>query len=80
LWAWISFLWYSTNHRITAIHDAARKGDLAEVKDLLMDNPELIAGKDDHSYHDNGMTPLYVAAQLGRKDMAELLRQHGGHD
>jgi ankyrin repeat protein len=28
----------------------------------------------------NGVTPLHWAVAKGRKDVAELLREHGGHD
>jgi uncharacterized protein len=57
------------------IHDAAKKGDLAKVKALLKDNPDLIAGKDSA-----GATPLHWAVYGGHKDVVELLRQHGGHE
>jgi hypothetical protein len=51
------------------IQDAAKSGDLEKVKALLKDNLDM-----------NGGTPLYWAARLGHKDVAELLRQHGGHE
>jgi hypothetical protein len=54
------------------IHDAAAGGDLEKVKALLKDNPNLVANKDDN-LDMNGGTPLYWAARLGHKDMAELL-------
>jgi hypothetical protein len=50
------------------IHDAASSGDLAKVKALLKDNPELVSGKDS-----NGWTPLHLATMIGNKDMAKLL-------
>ena len=51
-----------------AIHDAARSGDLAKVKTLLQDNPDLVFSKDDM-----GATPLHYAAGHGHRDVAELL-------
>jgi hypothetical protein len=50
------------------IHDAAKAGDLAKVKALLKENPELIFSK-----HDFGMMPLHWAAFKGYKDVVELL-------
>src|ERR1017187_5732369 len=50
------------------IHDAAKFGDLAKVKALLKDNPDLVFSKDDY-----GQTPLHYAAYFCQKDVAELL-------
>ena len=51
------------------IHDAARNGDLAKVKALLSDNPDLVFSKESNS----GLTPLTCAASRGRKDVVKLL-------
>src|ERR1039457_3502221 len=51
------------------IHTAAQKGDLAKVKALLKDNPDLVFSKDNQF----GVTPLHVAAAQGYKDLAEFL-------
>jgi cytohesin len=61
-----------TTAEIAAIHDAAMSGDLEKVKALLKDNPDLVFSKDAAS-----KTPLYRAAALGHKDVAELLLTHG---
>ena len=50
------------------LHDAARAGDLSEVKALLKDRPDLVFSKEMV-----GGTPLHCAAQNGHKDVAELL-------
>ena len=50
------------------IHDAVIQGDLAKVRTLLKDNPDLVTSVDN-----NGYTPLYWAALQGRKEVAELL-------
>jgi ankyrin repeat protein len=50
------------------IHNAARDGDLATVRALLRDNPDLVFKKDS-----DGLTPLHHAAYGGRKDVAEFL-------
>lgn len=55
------------------IHDAVRAGDLAKVKALLKDNPDLISSKTDKSSYLVGGTPLDYAAGAGHKDMVELL-------
>jgi hypothetical protein len=57
------------------IDDAAQNGDLEKVKALLKDNPDLVSSKDKW-----GRTPLHLAARNGHKDVAELLRQYGGHE
>lgn len=51
-----------------SIHDAAANGDLAEVKELLGDNPELVFSRDS-----KGETPLHLAAYTGHKDVAAFL-------
>jgi hypothetical protein len=50
------------------IHDAAETGDLAKIKTLLKDNPELVFDK-----NGDGMTPLHMAAREGHMDLVELL-------
>ena len=50
------------------IHEAAGAGDLAKVKALLKDNPNLVFSKDN-----NDETPLHWAASRGHKNVAELL-------
>jgi hypothetical protein len=57
------------------IHDAAKVGDLAKVRTLLVDHPERISIRDNY-----GDTPLHDAAENGHRDITEYLRQHGGHD
>jgi ankyrin repeat protein len=54
------------------IHDAALRGDLAKVKALLKDHPEIVSSKDD-----NSLTPLHRAAEYGHKDVVELLLANG---
>ena len=55
------------------IHNAARAGDLAKVKALLKDNPDLVSSKTDKSSYLFGGTPLDYAAMGGHKDMVEFL-------
>jgi ankyrin repeat protein/beta-lactamase regulating signal transducer with metallopeptidase domain len=47
---------------------AATQNDLAKVRALLKENPDVVAGKDDRGY-----TPLHLAAERRYKDIAELL-------
>jgi ankyrin repeat protein len=50
------------------IHDAAKAGNLAKVKALLKNNPELVSSSDK-----NGRTALHWAANEGHKAVAEML-------
>ena len=54
------------------IAKAANDGDLATVKALLKSNPRLVFDKDMYD-----TTPLHWAAQMGHKDVAELLLANG---
>lgn len=54
------------------IHDAAKAGDLAKVKELLTANPELIDSKEK-----DGGTPLHMAAVAGSKEIVEFLIAKG---
>jgi ankyrin repeat protein len=53
------------------IHDAAKAGDLAKVKALLENNPDLVL-----TTH-RGLAPLHYAAQNGHQGVAELLLAKG---
>src|SRR5271157_1174368 len=50
------------------IHDAVLAGNLGKVKALLKKNPALAFEKDS-----SDQTPLHLAVEVGRKDIAELL-------
>jgi hypothetical protein len=51
------------------IDEAARDGDLAKVKLLLKDHPDLVSSKDEKY----GQTPLHIAAFNDHLDVAKLL-------
>jgi ankyrin repeat protein len=53
----------------------AVSGDHTNVVELLLINNAEVNAKDN-----NGRTPLYYAAAKGTEAVAELLRQHGGHE
>lgn len=56
-----------------SIHDAVEKGSVEDVK------YHLIAGTKVDSKHDNGWTPLQLAAGEGQKKIAELLIEKGAN-
>jgi ankyrin repeat protein len=45
------------------------------VAELLLTNKAAV-----NTMNDAGETPLHVAVAKGHNDVAELLRQHGGHE
>jgi len=55
-----------------AIHQAARAGDVARLKDLLARDPKLIDSRDE-----NGMTPLHHAVKEKRPAAVDLLISSG---
>ncbi len=54
------------------IHDAAAKGELAKVKTILAQNPQLV-----NSQGMNNWVPLHFAVYSGHKDVVELLVAKG---
>ncbi len=54
------------------IHDAARKGDLAKLKELVAANPSVVSAVDKM-----GKTPLHIAAVNNQLDAAVFLIEHG---
>ena len=56
------------------IHNAARRGDVSKVATLLNRDSNLVFSKDEF-----GRTPLHEAANIGHKDVAELLLSRGAN-
>jgi ankyrin repeat protein len=56
------------------IHDAARKGDLKKVQDILASDPKAVNAQDK-----SGDTPLHVAALHGQYKVAEALIAAGAN-
>lgn len=54
------------------IHDAARTGDAARVRELLASDPRLVGTRDG-----NGRTPLHLAAYRGHREVIEVLLASG---
>jgi|WetSurMetagenome_2_1015567.scaffolds.fasta_scaffold65069_2 ankyrin repeat protein len=54
--------------RTVTIHSAAQAGNLAIVKTMLGEKPNLVSRK-----NCDGARPLHLAALYGRKDVVELL-------
>ena len=56
-----------------SIHDAAEKGNIEAVKQHIAAGTEVNAKDDALEW-----TPLFMAAGKGHKEIADLLRKHGG--
>ena len=55
-----------------SIHEAAEEENIEAVKQ------HLAAGTDVNAKIEGGGTPLHIATHLGHKEIADLLRKHGG--
>lgn len=56
------------------LHKAVKTGNVEQVKSMLN------AGRDVNQRNIYGRTPLGVALQFGHKEIAQLLREHGGKE
>ncbi len=65
---------FSTLSFCSPIHDAARKGDVKKIKELLQSDPKLVSDKDK-----DGDTPLHVAAFHGQLAVAQALINAGAN-
>lgn len=54
-----------------SIFDLARTGTVAEVKDLMKQNPDII-----NQTNENGFSPLILACYKGNVEVAEFLMDH----
>jgi ankyrin repeat protein len=61
--------------KITDLHDAVKRGDLAEMKDLLETDRSLANARSDTDVR--GTYPLHVAAEFGQARAAQLLLDYG---
>ena len=74
----------------TPLHIAAEKGFEDIVELLIADHANVNARSESTAVNAEpslalykvkpGVTPYYMAVAKGHKDVAELLRQHGGHE
>jgi uncharacterized protein len=61
--------------KITDLHNAVKRGDLAEMKDLLETDRSLADARSDTDVR--GTYPLHVAAEFGQARAAQLLLDYG---
>ncbi len=64
----------------TPLHWAAANGNKNVLESLLANKAEVNAKADLNGMADAGETPLHNAVRMKRQEVAELLRQHGGHE
>jgi ankyrin repeat protein len=60
---------------VTALHNAVRRGDLARVRALLVEDARLANSRNETDVR--GTYPLHVAAESGQPAAARLLLEHG---
>lgn len=63
--------------KITALHDAVKRGDLAEIKTLLETDRSLASARSETDAR--GIYPLHVAAEFGQARAALMLLDHGAN-
>lgn len=61
--------------KIIALHDAVKRGDLAEIKTLLEKDRSLASARSETDAR--GTYPLHVAAEFGQARAALMLLDHG---
>lgn len=61
----------SAQEKAKSIFDIARSGTIAEVKELMAKNPDII-----NQTNENGFTPLILACYRGNTPVAEFLITH----
>lgn len=64
-----SFL--SAQEKAKSIYDVARSGTVAEVKELMKQNPDII-----NQINENGFSPLILACYRGNTEVAKYLIDH----
>jgi len=73
----MTILFFIANLNAQNIHEAAEKGDLARVKELVEKNPELVNARATGQYAYLKFTPLHFAAWKGHKDIIHYLIKKG---
>lgn len=64
----LSFILINAQEKAKSIFDIARSGTVAEVKDLMKQNPDII-----NQTNENGFSPLILACYKGNVQVAEFL-------
>lgn len=64
----LSFSFLSAQEKAKSVFDVARSGTLAELKDLMKQNPDVINQTNDH-----GFSPLILACYKGNNEVAKFL-------
>lgn len=69
--AFLSFTIINAQEKAKSIFDVARNGTVAEVKQLMKQNPDII-----NQTNENGFSPLILACYKGNVEVAEFLIDH----
>lgn len=67
----LSFTMLTAQEKTKSIFDVARNGTVAEVKDLMKQNPDII-----NQTNENGFSPLILACYKGNVEVGEFLIDH----
>lgn len=67
----LSFSFISAQEKAKSVFDIARSGTLAELKEVMKQNPDII-----NQTNENGFSPLILACYRGNTEVADFLIDH----
>lgn len=64
----LNLSWFTAQEKAKSVFDIARSGTVAELKDLMKNNPDII-----NQTNENGFSPLILACYRGNIEVADFL-------
>ncbi|MBW7675858.1 ankyrin repeat domain-containing protein [Chryseobacterium chendengshani] len=69
--SFLSFSFFHSQEQVKSVFDVARSGTVAELKDLMKNNPDIINQTNEQKY-----SPLILACYRGNTEVADFLIDH----